>query len=95
MQEAMTSRWWEAVSALVSNEGAGRKDVYTSDAFLLGSTAQNLGAIQDHLYPNKEVTRSLLRTGAWESFLRSLRLELRYKRRACQEKLSMLVDDAR
>lgn len=40
--------------------------------------------------PNKEITRSLLRTGAWESFVRSLRLEIRYSKRVAQDKLSKL-----
>lgn len=46
-----------------------------------------MGTIQDHLYPNKEVTRSLLHSGAWEAFLRSLRLEIRYSKRMAQDKL--------
>lgn len=35
-----------------------------------------MGTIQERLYPNKEITRSMLRTGHWESFIRSLDHEL-------------------
>jgi len=37
---------------------------------------QLMGTIQERLYPNKEITRSMLRTGHWESFIRSLDHEL-------------------
>jgi hypothetical protein len=50
-----------------------------------------MGTVQDHLYIHKDVTRSLLRTGAWESFLQRLRLEIRYSKSACQTKLSELI----
>lgn len=36
---------------------------------------------------HKEVTRSLLRTGLWEHFLRSLKLEIAFIRRSCNRKL--------
>ena len=36
---------------------------------------------------SKDVTRSLLKTGAWESFSRSLRLEVQFIRQSCQAKL--------
>lgn len=85
-QEAMSSRWWEATSSFVHSPQK-REDVWTSDAWILGAIAQLMGTIQDHLYTNKDMTRSLLRTGAWEPFLRSLRLEIRYSKRATAHQL--------
>jgi hypothetical protein len=38
--------------------------------------AQLMGTIQERLYPNKEITRSMIRSGHWESFIRSLEHEL-------------------
>lgn len=35
----------------------------------------------------KDVTRVLLRTGVWESFLKSFKLELQFIRRSCRQKL--------
>ncbi|TXT08898.1 hypothetical protein VHUM_03026 [Vanrija humicola] len=90
LQEAMTTQWWESVSDLVGHDNRGPRgssDVHTSDVFILSCIAQLMGTIQDHLYPNKEVTRALLRTGAWEPFLRSFRLEIRYSKRSVQYKL--------
>lgn len=86
----MTTQWWESVSDLVGHDNRGPRgssDVHTSDVFILSCIAQLMGTIQDHLYPNKEVTRALLRTGAWEPFLRSFRLEIRYSKRSVQYKL--------
>lgn len=85
-QEAMSSRWWEATSSFVHSPQK-REDVWTSDAWILGAIAQLMGTIQDHLYANKDMTRSLLRSGAWEQFLRSLRLEIRYSKRATAHQL--------
>lgn len=51
-----------------------------------------MGTVQDHLYVHRDVTRSLLRTGAWESFLQRLRLEIRYSKSACQTKLSECLE---
>lgn len=85
-QEAMSSRWWEATSSFV-HSSQKRQDVWTSDAWILGAIAQLMGTIQDHLYTDKDMTRSLLRTGAWEPFLRSLRLEIRYSKRATAHQL--------
>lgn len=85
-QEAMSSRWWEATSSFVHSPHK-REDVWTSDTWILGAIAQLMGTIQDHLYTNKDMTRSLLRSGAWEPFLRSLRLEIRYSKRATARQL--------
>lgn len=100
----MSSRWWEATSSFIHDDkNRHKEDVWTSDAWILGAIAQLMGTIQDHLCAlsptcsrarltapdaNKEMTRSLLRTGAWESFLRSLRLEIRYSKRATRNQLS-------
>ena len=39
---------------------------------------QMMGTIADRLYPSKEVTRAIIRTGQWEGFLRSLSLERQF-----------------
>ncbi|TXT05103.1 uncharacterized protein COLE_06423 [Cutaneotrichosporon oleaginosum] len=89
LQQSMTSRWWEDLSDHVHRKDRdGSNDVWTSDLFMLACIAQLMGTVQDHLYIHKDVTRSLLRTGAWESFLQRLRLEIRYSKSACQTKLS-------
>lgn len=101
LQQSMTSRWWEDLSDHVHRiDRNGSNDVWTSDLFMLACiaqvscrgwlvlTPQLMGTVQDHLYIHKDVTRSLLRTGAWESFLLRLRLEIRYSKSACQTKLS-------
>lgn len=50
LQAAMSTRWWESFSAMVCDENrAATGDVWTSDTFILGSIAQLLAAIQDHL----------------------------------------------
>lgn len=49
-----------------------------------------MASIQQHLYWSKELTHTLLRTGAWESFMRSLRLDMRYSSNSCKSKLSEL-----
>nr|XP_019046753.1 hypothetical protein I302_05507 [Kwoniella bestiolae CBS 10118]OCF25683.1 hypothetical protein I302_05507 [Kwoniella bestiolae CBS 10118] len=84
------------VSDLVSRQvrGRGAHEVWVDDAFAQSLDACLIGTIQEHLYPNKEVTRSILRTGVWESFLRSLRLELQFIKRSCQSKLKEKGVDA-
>ncbi|WWC88936.1 uncharacterized protein L201_003851 [Kwoniella dendrophila CBS 6074] len=92
----MSAQWWESVSDLVSRQVRGRGDqkVWVEDAYSQSLIACLIGTIQEHLYPNKEVTRSILRTGIWESFLRSLRLELQFIKRSCQNKLKEKGIDA-
>ncbi|BEJ01315.1 hypothetical protein CcaverHIS631_0511720 [Cutaneotrichosporon cavernicola] len=89
LQQSMTSRWWEDLSDHVHRKNRdGSNDVWTSDIFMLACIAQLMGTVQDHLYIHKDVTRTLLRTGAWESFLQRLRVEIRYSKNACQTKLN-------
>ncbi|BEJ10583.1 hypothetical protein CspHIS471_0100050 [Cutaneotrichosporon sp. HIS471] len=89
LQPSMTSRWWEDLSDHVHRKDRdGSNDVWTSDIFMLACIAQLMGTVQDHLYIHKDVTRTLLRTGAWESFLQRLRVEIRYSKNACQTKLN-------
>lgn len=47
----MNSRWWETFSSVTWTDGRTplTRDLWTSDAFTLGSLAQLLGTIQDHL----------------------------------------------
>ncbi|WWC94409.1 hypothetical protein V866_001251 [Kwoniella sp. B9012] len=96
LQNYMSAQWWEQVSDLVSRQvrDRGAHEVWVDDAFAQSLVACLIGTIQEHLYPNKEVTRSILRTGVWESFLRSLRLELQFIKRSCQSKLKEKGVDA-
>ncbi|BEJ13003.1 hypothetical protein CspHIS471_0301770 [Cutaneotrichosporon sp. HIS471] len=84
----MTSKWWESLSVVNS---AIRKDkttdAWAGDLFTLTSNGQLLGSIQQHLYWSKEITYTLLRSGAWESFMRSLRLDMRHNRNCCDQRL--------
>ncbi|GMK59739.1 hypothetical protein CspeluHIS016_0803450 [Cutaneotrichosporon spelunceum] len=89
LQQSMTSRWWEDLSDHVNRKHReGSNDVWASDLFILACIAQLMGTVQDYLYIHKDVTRSLLRTGAWERFLQRLRLEIGYSKEACQAKLN-------
>lgn len=36
---------------------------------------------------SKEITYTLLRSGAWESFMRSMRLDMRHNRHCCDQRL--------
>lgn len=49
LQAAMSSRWWESFSAAVAQHKGPANDVWASNGFMLGSSAQLLGHIQDHL----------------------------------------------
>lgn len=69
------------------NVTQGTTDAWTSDAYTLGCIAQLMAAIQQHLFQSKEITRMLLQTGAWESFLRTLQIEIDFTRRSCRNRL--------
>ncbi|KLT43957.1 hypothetical protein CC85DRAFT_284001 [Cutaneotrichosporon oleaginosum] len=88
MQPNMTSKWWESLSVV---NCAIRKDkttdAWAGDLFTLTSNGQLLGSIQQHLYWSKEITYTLLRSGAWESFMRSMRLDMRHNRHCCDQRL--------
>ncbi|ORY91668.1 hypothetical protein BCR35DRAFT_73363 [Leucosporidium creatinivorum] len=79
IQAYMSSAWWEQVTgrASLDVQRRGLKELWAERTLPQGLMAALLGTIQDRLYPNKEITRSLLRTGLWESFIRSLDHELR------------------
>lgn len=49
--------------------------------------SQLIGTISEKMYPNKDITRAILKSGHWEGFLRSLALELQFMRRSCQHLL--------
>ncbi|KAL1404828.1 hypothetical protein Q8F55_008438 [Vanrija albida] len=87
MQPSMTSRWWESLA--VRFESVVPTDRWGSEVFAFGNNAHIMGAIQQHLYWSKEITNTLLQTGDWEAFLRSLHLDMRYIRDRCTHILKM------
>ncbi|SGY79893.1 BQ5605_C008g05246 [Microbotryum silenes-dioicae] len=79
VQSYMSSAWWEKVTqrASLDVQKRGLNELWAERTLPQGLLAALMGTIQERLYPNKEITRSLLRTGHWESFIRSLDHELR------------------
>ncbi|KAM0788743.1 hypothetical protein ACM66B_002835 [Microbotryomycetes sp. NB124-2] len=79
VQAYMTSAWWERVTQRASNDvlKQGLKELWAERTLPQGLLAALMGTVQERLYPNKEITRSLIRTGQWENFVRSLDHELR------------------
>ncbi|GAA5854495.1 hypothetical protein JCM8547_004863 [Rhodosporidiobolus lusitaniae] len=78
IQAYMSSSWWEQVTSRASHEvrGEGLSEVWAERSLPQGLIAALMGTIQERLYPNKEITRSMIKTGHWESFIRSLDHEL-------------------
>ncbi|BGP47112.1 zinc finger transcriptional activator [Rhodotorula kratochvilovae] len=78
VQSYMSSSWWEQVTSHMSQgvRREGANEVWAERSLPQGLIAALMGTIQERLYPNKEITRSMLRTGHWESFIRSLDHEL-------------------
>ncbi|GAA5916970.1 hypothetical protein JCM6882_005074 [Rhodosporidiobolus microsporus] len=78
IQAYMSSSWWEQVTSRASQDirGEGLNEVWAARSLPQGLIAALMGTIQERLYPDKEITRSMLRTGHWESFVRSLDHEL-------------------
>ncbi|GAA5937232.1 uncharacterized protein JCM15063_002846 [Sporobolomyces koalae] len=78
IQAYMSSSWWEQVTSRASGSvrREGYDEVWAERSLPQGLIAALMGTIQERLYPNKEITRSMLRTGHWESFIRSLDHEL-------------------
>ncbi|GAA6009079.1 uncharacterized protein JCM10292_002473 [Rhodotorula paludigena] len=78
VQSYMSSSWWEQVTSHLSHgvRREGAHEVWAERTLPQGLIAALMGTIQERLYPNKEITRSMLRTGHWESFIRSLDHEL-------------------
>ncbi|GAA5882031.1 hypothetical protein JCM16303_005568 [Sporobolomyces ruberrimus] len=78
IQAYMSSSWWEQVTSRASGNvrREGYDEVWAERSLPQGLIAALMGTIQERLYPNKEITRSMLRTGHWESFIRSLDHEL-------------------
>jgi len=74
----MSSSWWEQVTSHMSHgvRREGANEVWAERSLPQGLIAALMGTIQERLYPDKEITRSMLRTGHWESFIRSLDHEL-------------------
>lgn len=74
----MSSSWWEQVTSHMSQgvRREGANEVWAERSLPQGLIAALMGTIQERLYPDKEITRSMLRTGHWESFIRSLDHEL-------------------
>ncbi|GAA5821960.1 hypothetical protein JCM11251_004797 [Rhodosporidiobolus azoricus] len=79
IQAYMSSSWWEQVTSRASQDvrGEGLNEVWAERSLPQGLIAALMGTIQERLYPDKEITRSMLRTGHWESFIRSLDHELK------------------
>ncbi|KAK4055715.1 zinc finger transcriptional activator [Microbotryomycetes sp. JL201] len=79
VQAYMSSAWWEKVTQRASNDvlKQGLKELWAERTLPQGLLAALMGTIQERLYPNKDITRSLIRTGQWENFVRSLDHELR------------------
>ncbi|GAA5971935.1 hypothetical protein JCM11641_001576 [Rhodosporidiobolus odoratus] len=79
VQAYMSSSWWEQVTFRASREvrGEGLSEVWAQRFLPQGLIAALVGTIQERLYPNKDITRSLLKSGEWETFIRSLDHELR------------------
>ncbi|GAA5987155.1 hypothetical protein JCM10908_001053 [Rhodotorula pacifica] len=79
IQAYMSSSWWEQVTNHASHgvRREGGSELWAERTLPQGLIAALMGTIQERLYPNKEITRSMLRTGHWESFIRSLDHELR------------------
>ncbi|BGP31115.1 zinc finger transcriptional activator [Rhodotorula toruloides] len=78
IQAYMSSSWWEQVTSHASQgvRREGLSELWAERSLPQGLIAALMGTIQERLYPNKEITRSMLRTGQWESFVRSLDHEL-------------------
>ncbi|GAA6005075.1 hypothetical protein JCM10207_008503 [Rhodosporidiobolus poonsookiae] len=78
IQAYMSSSWWEQVTSRASHDvmREGLQEVWAAKTLPQGLIAALMGTIQERLYPNKEITRSMLRSGHWESFIRSLDHEL-------------------
>ncbi|GAA5889851.1 hypothetical protein JCM8208_001147 [Rhodotorula glutinis] len=78
VQAYMSSSWWEQVTSHMSQgvRREGANEVWAERSLPQGLIAALMGTIQERLYPDKEITRSMLRTGHWESFIRSLDHEL-------------------
>ncbi|KAI5474394.1 C6 transcription factor [Pseudohyphozyma bogoriensis] len=74
MQSHLPTKWWSNVSTYKSRT-LSSKSVWEDPALPMGMSAVTVGVIHDKLYPDKMVTRAILRSGQWEAFLRSLSLE--------------------
>ncbi|KAK4056570.1 zinc finger transcriptional activator [Microbotryomycetes sp. JL221] len=79
VQAYMSSAWWERVTqrASIDVQKQGLKELWAERTLPQGLLAALMGTIQERLYPNKDITRSLIRTGQWENFVRSLDHELK------------------
>lgn len=86
----MPSAWWSrvlsGVSYTVKNNGVN--DLWAEPAIPQACIAPLMGTIQDRLYPDKEVTRAIVKTGSWEPFLRNLSHELQFMRHSCRHVLA-------
>ncbi|KAM0756614.1 hypothetical protein T439DRAFT_33663 [Meredithblackwellia eburnea MCA 4105] len=81
IQAYLPTQFWEQVTARASSSIAAKGpggNPWTEAALPEGMIAVMMGTIADRLYPSKEVTRAILRTGQWEGFLRSLSLERQF-----------------
>lgn len=78
IQQYMSSAWWEKVTWRFTREmkRQGLTDLWAERTLPQGLLAALMGVIQERLYPNKEITRAMVRTGHWESFIRNLDYEL-------------------
>ncbi|GAA5930045.1 hypothetical protein JCM10213_002852 [Rhodosporidiobolus nylandii] len=78
IQPYMSSSWWEQVTNRASQEvrGEGLSEVWAQRFLPQGLIAALMGTIQERLYPDKRTTASLLKSGQWEAFIRSLSHEL-------------------
>lgn len=82
----MPSAWWTRVLSGVSyNAESG--DTWAEPAVPQACIAPLMGTIQDRLYPDKEVTRAIIKSGSWEPFLRSLSHELKFMKQSCRHVL--------
>ncbi|KAI5478696.1 hypothetical protein MNV49_004723 [Pseudohyphozyma bogoriensis] len=88
VQAYMTSEWWEHTIELSGKEARRESgNFWTEEAMNQGYLAALMGTIQERLYPDKEITRHLLKSGQWEGFLRSLEQELKVIKRKAQKML--------
>ncbi|KAL8283522.1 hypothetical protein RQP46_005625 [Phenoliferia psychrophenolica] len=77
----LPTQFWERVTGRASSSIAAKGaagNPWTEAALPQGMIAVMMGTIADRLYPSKEVTRAIIRTGQWEGFLRSLSLERQF-----------------
>ncbi|KAL8278001.1 hypothetical protein RQP46_009633 [Phenoliferia psychrophenolica] len=89
VQAFLSSQWWEEVMRRAPGSSRDTADdVWVQYAVSQGMTAALMGTIQDRLFSNVEITRAMLKTGQWESFLRSLEAELATMRRNAHAILS-------